>query len=228
MKNWAFSIVDPLFYWRTGLFLHYPADFSSLIIEVTRSRRADNKNNTYSGYVPFFASGSALRQTSWCRSSFVSVWCAVFTGTCRLLVSGRASRRMCRWSSSDSIRFAVGATGSMIVTLVHAFVLLLRGERRDEGDVGVPGVVIWQVSTGVWSVTRRVSSGWRAVAQFDTRNEKCNDVPPKYTQISKIWPDFQNLTRGGIFVTPPKCQIYPLIENAFLKKSWNLLIYTPP
>jgi hypothetical protein len=35
-------------------------------------------------------------------------------------------------------------------------------------------------------------------------------------QILKIWPDFE-ICPGGIFVTP-QCHIYPLIENAFLKK----------
>jgi hypothetical protein len=39
---------------------------------------------------------------------------------------------------------------ALVVIPVHAFVLLLRGEHRGEGDVGVPGMlVIWKISAGV-------------------------------------------------------------------------------
>ncbi len=57
------------------------------------------------------ASGSKSRRTRWCRSLFVSVWFAVFTGACQLLASGRASMRRCSWRSFlVSVWFAVIAS----------------------------------------------------------------------------------------------------------------------
>ena len=73
----------------------------------------------------------------------------------------------------------------------------------DYGRLSVGGCMV------VWWITRSLTR----------EMQKCTMYPPNVHrgQISKIWPDFRNLTRGVYLWPPPQCQIYPLKGNAFWK-----------